>query len=153
MKNQLIIRSEAARAELQRSTGLDDLSYHLMVLEAGCACLDQTLRPVNASVGAEAVQAYRTHLYAQGWWTWFELFWRQFEIRLWAEWSGPESIVPLQSDDWRRESLHKEASTLYYTDYYHHAFDHFLKMLEERGQLAIPMPKGQHEPQCQQQAL
>lgn len=150
-KNQLLISSEAARAELQRATGMDDLTYHLMVLEAGCACLDQTLRPVNASVGADAVQAYREHLYAQGWWTWFEYFWRSFEVRLWAEWRGPESLVPRQSDAWRREQMHKEASTLYYTAYYHRAFEHFLKMLEANGGLRITLPAQTH-PQLQQHA-
>lgn len=144
MKNALITKSEQARTRLMEGTGMDDLAYHLMVLEAGCACLDQTLRPVGAAVSSEAVELYRDHLVRQGWWTWFELYWRSFEIRLNAEWSGPESLVPAQPDAWRRAELEKEASTLYYTDHYHRAFDHFLKMLEEAGQLTITMPKGQH---------
>lgn len=151
-KNQLLLRSEAARTELQRSTGMDHLSYHLMVLEAGCACLDQTLRPVDATIGREVVEAYRQHLYTQGWWVWFELFWRSFEVRIWAEWSGPESLVPRQSDAWRRAELIKEASTLYFTSYYQHGLDQWLKYLEEKGQLAIPMPKAKHTaPQHQAQ--
>lgn len=141
MNNALITRSEEARAALQQASGMDDLSYHLMILEAGCHCLDKTLQPVGAGLSSKVVELYREHLYKQGWWTWFEMFWRAFEVRIWAEWICPESLVPQQSDAWKRETLHNEASTLYYTSNYHHAFDLFIKMLEERGQLTIPIPQ------------
>ncbi len=150
--NALITRSEEARAQLLASSALDDLSYHLMILEAGCRCLDETLRPVGTTVSEAMRDLYRDHMVKEGWWTWFELFWRGFEVRLAAEWFGPESLVPRQSAEWQRQRLHEEALTLYYTDHYHRAFDMWLKMLEERGAHSIaipielqPLPKHQHD--------
>lgn len=137
--NELIKRSNEARMGLRAQTGMDDLTYHLMILESGCTCLDNTLRPVNAAVSRRAVEEYRSHLSREGWWTWFEMFFRSFEIRIWAAWTAPDSLVPYQTDQWRREELVKQASTLFYTGHYHTGFDHFLKMLEERNALRITL--------------
>ena len=147
--NALIERSEKARAELMNAAGMDELTYHLMVLEAGCKALDETVRAVGATVNDELREVFRAHLTKQGWWTWWEMLWRSFEVRLAAEWTGPDSLVPAQSPEWKRQRLHEEALTLYYTDHYHRAFDLWLKMLEDRGAHRIPVPTTQPKDQHQ----
>jgi hypothetical protein len=135
--NALIERSNEARASLLAATAMDELSYHLMILESGCQCLDDLVRPVG-TISKEACNQYRDHLGAIGWWTWYELQWRSFEVRLAAEWFGPESLVPHQSEKWKREALMKEAYTLRYTAHYVRSFDLWMKMVEDKRVLVLP---------------
>jgi len=143
--NALIEKSNVARAAMQAATGMDDLSYHLMILESGCQCLDELVRPVG-TISAEARIQYRYHLGAIGWWNWYEMQWRAFEVRLSAEWFGPGSLVHHQPAEWKRERLIKEAYTLRYTAQYARGFDLWMKLVEEKKVLVIPtvQPQTQH---------
>lgn len=152
--NALIKRSEEARAQLQHGAAMNDLDYHLMVLDAGCACLDELVRPLGVTASEEASNAYRRHMVRVGWWTFFELQWRHFEIRLAAEWYGPESLVPLQSEAWRRQRLIAEARSMQHTARFWRTFEIWLKQLEEKGQATLilppataPQPEMHHEHQ------
>lgn len=144
--NQLMRMSTEARAQLQEATGLDDLDYNLLLLETGCACLETLVRPVNVAVSQEASDAYREHMAHMGWWSWFEMQWRQWEIRMAAEWFGPESLVPHQDNAWRRERLLAEAASMHRTERYWRAFDVWVKLLEEGGALRITLPKPTNQP-------
>ncbi|MCW5900464.1 MAG: hypothetical protein KIT10_14465 [Flavobacteriales bacterium] len=148
--NALIQRSNEARTGIQEATGMDDLSYQLLILESGCQCLDDLVRPVG-TVSLEACSQYREHLAAIGWWTFYEMAWRAFEVRLWAEWFGPESLVPHQPNDWKREALLKEAYTLRYTAHYARAFDLWMKMVEGKSVLVIRPPADTKNEQTQPQ--
>ena len=143
--NALIKLSNEARAQLQAAAGLDDLDYHLMILESGCQCLDDLVRPVGTR-SKEARDLYRNHLEAIGWWTWYEHTFRAFEVRLAAEWFGPESVVPFQPQAWCRKHLIDEAYTLRYTPHYGRAFDTWMKLVEDKRVLVIP-PQTQQIPQ------
>ncbi len=144
--NALIKLSDEARAQLQATTGMDELEYHLLILESGCQCLDDLVRPVG-TISKEACDLYRNHLGAIGWWTWYEYTFRAMEIRIAAEWFGPESVVPLQGDQWRRKRLLEEAYSLRYTAQYQRAFDAWMKQVEKKRVLVLPpIP----EPETQQ---
>lgn len=147
--NALVTRSEEARKRLMEAAGIDELAYHLMILEAGCNCLDELVRPVNTTVSAEACQVFRAHLEKQGWWTFFELQWRHFEIRLEAEWFGPESLVPFQAEQWRRERLMTEVLTMHRTSRFWRVFDIWLKTLENEGRAHVVLPPAQPADQPQ----
>lgn len=144
--NALIKLSEEARAQLQQATAMPDLDYHLLVLETGCQCLDDLVRPVG-TVSQDAREKYRDHLSAIGWWSWYEMQWRSMEIRVAAEWYGPESMVPQQTDAWRRERLLTEARTMRYTYHYARAFDTWMKLLEDKKALILPAIPTQPEHQ------
>ena len=135
--NALIKLSDEARAQLLRATGLDELEYQLLILESGCQHLDELVRPVG-TISRETCELYREHLCTIGWWTWYEHTFRAFEVRLASEWFGPESLVPFQSDQWRRERLLAEAYSLRHTQQYLRAFDVWLKLLEDKRVLVIP---------------
>ncbi len=135
--NALIKLSNEARAQLQATTGMEDLEYHLLILESGCQCLDDLVRPVG-TISKEACALYRNHLGAIGWWTWYEHTFRAMEIRIAAEWFGPESVVPMQDDKWRRKRLLSEAYSLRYTAQYQRAFDTWMKIMEDKRVLTIP---------------
>lgn len=137
--NALIQKSNEARAQLLALTGLDELDYHLLILESGCQCLDELVRPVG-TLDKEICELYREHLGRIGWWTWYEYAFRAFEVRLAAEWTGPESLVPHQDKAWCRAEFLKEAYTLRHTGHYAHAFDAWLKMKEEGGTLKMNIP-------------
>ncbi len=146
--NALIKLSNEARVQLQRAAGMDDLEYHLLILESGCQCLDDLVRPVG-TISQDARDMYRNHLGAIGWWTWYEHTFRAFEIRLASEWFGPESLVPLQDKAWCRKGLIAEARTLRYTAHYQRAFDTWMKLVEDKRVLTLPplqtlQPKPQH---------
>lgn len=138
--NALITRSEEARAHLMRTTGMDDLTYQLMILEAGCTCLDELMSEAGAKASDEAREAYREHIQRIGYWTFFELQWRAFEVRLEAEWYGPESIVPLQSNAWRRERITCEAQTMHRTQQFWNAFELWLTKLAQAGLSHVTLP-------------
>lgn len=135
--NALIQRSNEARAAIQAATSMDDLSYQLMILESGCQCLDDLVRPVDDTTKEDCVR-YRDHLASIGWWTWYELVWRAFEVRLWAEWSGPESLVALQPARWKRKRLLDEAYTLRHTRQYNASFDNWMTLVKEKKIKALP---------------
>ena len=135
--NALIQRSNEARAAIQAATGMDELDYHLMILESGCQCLDALVQPVG-TISKEACIQYRAHLGAIGWWTWYEMQWRAFEVRTAVEWTGPEGLVPHQPAEWKRKRLLNEAYTLRYTAHYARAFDLWMKMVEDKRVLVLP---------------
>lgn len=137
--NALIQKSNEARDQLLALTGLDELDYHLLILESGCQCLDELVRPVG-TLDKETCELYREHLGRIGWWTWYEYTFRAYEVRLAAEWTGPESLVPHQDKAWCRAEFLKEAYTLRHTSHYAHAFDAWLKMKEEGGKLKMNIP-------------
>jgi hypothetical protein len=137
--NALITRSNEARAQLMAATGLDDLEYNLLILESGCQCLDDLVRPVG-TLSKETCELYRHHLSDIGWWTWYEYTFRAFEIRLNTEWNAPASPVPQQDAQWCRRRFLDEAYTLRHTAYYDRAFDTWLKLIEEGGKLKLTIP-------------
>lgn len=138
--NALIRRSEQARAVLQADADMDDLDYQLMVFEAGCAALDDMVRPVNA-VDPKLGQEYREQLTNLGWWTWWELEWRRAEIRISIEWMDEESLVSLQTPFWKRARLLTEAKGLRKTKQYQDSFELWLKILDDT------LPKLNNQPQ------
>lgn len=140
--NALITKSNEARAQLMAFTGLDELEYNLLILESGCQCLDELVRPVG-TLSQETCDLYRQHLGTIGWWTWFEYTFRAFEVRLAAEWTGPESLVPNQARTWCRKTFLDEAYTLRYTARYTHSFDTWLKLVEEGGKLKMHIPANE----------
>lgn len=144
--NALIAKSNEARAILQEATGLDDLEYHLLVLETGCTALDELVRPTG-TISEDARLMYREHMVAIGWWTWYEMTWRAFEVRLAAEWTGPESLIPHQPTQWKRERLLAEAHSLHRTAQYDRAFEVWMKMIEDRRVLTIPPAPAKPENQ------
>lgn len=146
--NALITRSNEARAQLRQATGMDELDYHLLILESGCQCLDNLVRPVG-TISKEACELYRDHLGAIGWWTWYEHTFRAMEIRLAAEWFAPESLATHQPAKWWRKRMLEEAYTLRHTAHYARAFDAWMKLVEERRVLTLPpvqtlQPQPQH---------
>lgn len=116
---------------------MDELDYHLMILESGCQCLDDLVRPVG-TISKEACDLYRNHLGAIGWWNWYEHTFRAFEVRLAAEWFGPESVVAHQPATWCRKTLLLEAYTLRHTAHYARSFDAWMKMVEDRRVMVLP---------------
>lgn len=129
--NALIKLSNEARAQLQAATGMDELEYHLLIMESGCQCLDDLVRPVG-TISKDACDLYRNHLGAIGWWTWYEHTFRAFEVRLAAEWFGPESLERSQPQEWLLKRMLDEAYSLRYTAHYQRAFDTWMKLVEEK---------------------
>lgn len=144
--NALIKLSNEARTQLMAATCLDELEYHLLILESGCQCLDDLVRPVG-TISKEACDLYRNHLGAIGWWTWYEHTFRAFEVRLAAEWFGPEGLEKHQPPAWLRKRLLAEAYSLRYTAHYQRAFDAWMKLVEDKKLLRIPATTKQPQPQ------
>lgn len=144
--NALIKLSNEARAQLMQATGMDELEYNLLILESGCQCLDELVRPVG-TISKEACDLYRSHLGTIGWWTWYEHTFRAFEVRLAAEWFGPESLEKHQCAEWLRKRLLDEAYSLRYTAQYQRSFDAWMKLVEEKKVLRIATTTQQPQPQ------
>ena len=143
--NALITRSNEARAQLMAATGMDELDYHLLILESGCQVLDELVRPVG-TISKAACDAYRDHLGAIGWWNFYEYAFRALEIRLAAEWTGPESLVPHQPAEWCRKTLMMEAYSFRYTAQFGRALDAWLSGVESRLALHLPAVQPQQQP-------
>lgn len=146
-RNSFIELAEQSRLVLMRETGMDDLDYHLMILEGGCAYLEELVQPRGASSPSpELHQLYREHLTAIGYWAFYEFLFRHLEIGVASDWMREGALEPLQTTDWKRQRLLAEVQALHTNRMANNLLDAWLKELGPKRTLRIPSkPQPAHE--------
>jgi hypothetical protein len=147
-RNSFIALAERSRTVLMRETGMDELDYHLLILEGGSMYLEQLVKP-QADSSMELVRLYREHLTEIGFWGFYEFLFRHLEIAMAEEWSREGSVDVLQSKQWKRERLIKEVNALPWKREANNQLDAWLKDLGPKRTLIIknnePTQVPQHE--------
>lgn len=142
--NSFIELSQQSRAVVMRETGMDELDYHLAILEAGCHYLDELTKPKQGS-SADLVKLYQEHLTKLGFWLFFEKLVRHLEIAVADQWTREDGLERLQDNAWRRKRWLAELKCLPWKVEATNQLELWLKQLGPNRALIIPSTK--HQPQ------
>lgn len=99
-RNAFAERAERARATLKRETGMDDLDYHLAILDGGCTYLERLVEP--GPLNPQLKDLYRDHLTNLGFWEFYVYLFAHLEIGMVEDWSRSSAVELLQPAEWKR---------------------------------------------------
>lgn len=144
-KNSFLELADRSRALLMRETAMDELDYHLAILEGGSAYLDQLVRPQPGS-SIELVKLYKEHLADLGFWAFYVFLFRHLEVGIAEQWTMDGALEPLQPAEWKRDRFLKEVATLPYKREATNQLEAWLKSLGPKRVLtAKPQSPVEHE--------
>lgn len=104
--NRLKAEAQQARTWLMAACEMDELDYHLMILEGGCKFLDHIV--ANIDVPEQVRQRYQYHLMDLGFWDWYVYRLAVVEVALHKRWTLPNSIMHWQDAAYKRNSWLQE---------------------------------------------
>lgn len=145
-KNSFLRLAEDSRRELMAGTGMDELDYHLAILEGGCRFLEQ-LVPERPGLSSEVVRLYREHITSLGYWAWWEYAFRSMEIGLVGLWNSEGSVVPYQDEQWKRAHFLDHVHGMWNNKIAQHQLELWFKAIEPK---LVLYPDRQPQPQPQQ---
>ncbi len=143
-KNSFLRMAEESRREIMAATGMDELGYYLAVLEGGCRFLE-ALVPDRQGLSHEVVRLYREHITALGYWSWWEYAFRSMEIGLVGLWNSEGSVVPYQTEEWKRANFLEHVHGMWHNRVTQHQLEVWFKTIEPK--LAMYPDKAQPQQQ------
>lgn len=143
--NSFVDLAKRSRTVLMKETGMDDLDYHLTVLEGGTLYLDQVVKPGKEG-SEELVALYKEHLTNIGFWNFYSFLFSHLEIALAQRWTKEGAIEAYQTAAWKRGEFIKEVQGLPWQKEANAQFDTWLKAM---GRDRFLYPDRVTEPQKQ----
>lgn len=146
--NSFIALAELSRTTVMRETGMDELDYHLAILEAGCHYLDELVKPRGTTSAPELSILYREHLTKIGYWNFFEKLVCHLEIAVADHWKG-DALIAMQPEQWKRKRWLAELKCLPWKMEATNQLELWLKQLGPKRTLVLPVTesKPQQQPQ------